>query len=58
MPREVSPATRRKISAAMKGRRNAAGAHAMTDEGKAAISTAQKARWVAYRVARDVEEAT
>lgn len=58
MPREVSLATRWKISEAMHGRRNAAGPHKMTDEGKAAISAAQKARWVAYRAARDTEEAT
>lgn len=57
MTRTVSPDTRAKISKAMKGRRNAAGSHKMTEEGKAAISAAQKARWAAYRERKAKEDA-
>ena len=52
----TSPATRKKLSAAMKGKRNAAGPHNVTAAGHEGISRAQVQRWDAYRAARDLQQ--
>ena len=54
--REVSAETRRRISDAMKGKRNAAGKHNLSDEGREAIAEAQRERWRRYREEKAKEE--
>ena len=44
MTRTLSPETRAKISRAMRGKRNAAGPHRISEAGRAAIHAAQQAR--------------
>ncbi len=51
----MTPETRAKLSAAMRGKRNAAGPHDLTDEGREAIVNAQKRRWETWREQRAKE---
>jgi hypothetical protein len=48
LARTVSKETRQQISASMKGKRNAAGPHQMSDEGRQAIAEGQRVRWLRY----------
>lgn len=52
----VSEETRDKLSKAMRGQRNAAGKHKMSESGSAAISAAQKDRWRRWREEKQRKE--
>jgi hypothetical protein len=54
----LSAEHRDKISRAMRGKRNAAGRHKMTPEGRAAIQAAQAERWARWRAAKREEQTT